>query len=194
MVSNGLTPKVMVCVTGISSGIDCERTQGFVFSFSFASPHGAGCVSKSVEIVLVTRFEQITYLWLENFLLGWRWWLIRMIAIELAFLFSSYGPSRISNIQKDKVIWLKSYIKCVAKFPSLDQRILIISDSRLSSLGFIKPCIRGLVPKLHPGKTAKMRFRSTELTANICCKPDQHSSFNVLLASLEPQFSYILCH
>lgn len=70
MVSNGLTPKVMVCVTGISSGIDCERTQGFVFSFSFASPHGAGCVSKSVEIVLVTRFEQITYLWLENFLLG----------------------------------------------------------------------------------------------------------------------------
>lgn len=70
MVSNGLTPKVMVCLTGISSGIDCERTQGFVFSFSFASPHGAGCVSKSVEIVLVTRFEQITYLWLENFLLG----------------------------------------------------------------------------------------------------------------------------
>lgn len=33
MVSNGLTPKVMVCVTGISSGIDCEGTQGFVFPF-----------------------------------------------------------------------------------------------------------------------------------------------------------------
>lgn len=53
MVSNGLTPKVMVCVTGISSGIDCEGTQDFVvsFSFSFARRNGAGSVSMLVEIV-----------------------------------------------------------------------------------------------------------------------------------------------
>lgn len=43
----------MVCVTGISSGIDCEGTQGFLvsFSISFARPHGAGSVSMLVEIV-----------------------------------------------------------------------------------------------------------------------------------------------
>lgn len=103
----------MVCVTGISSGIDCEGTQGFLvsFSFSFARPHGAGSVSMLVEIVFGNGRDLN-----KSLMFGWKTFFrgedggsFKWSPLNLRF-FSSYSPSRISNIQKDKVVLLKSYI------------------------------------------------------------------------------------
>lgn len=104
----------MECVTGISSGIDCEGTQGFLvsFSFSFARPHGAGSVSMLVEIVFGNGRDLN-----KSLMFGWKTFFrgedggsFKWSPLDLRFLFSSYSPSRISNIQKDKVVLLKSYI------------------------------------------------------------------------------------
>lgn len=64
-------------------------------------------------------------------------------------LFSSYDPTWISNIQKDKVIWLKSYIWCVVKL-SISRSKNIYDMSILASfIEFIKLCRISLILTLH---------------------------------------------
>lgn len=71
--------------------------------------------------------------------------------LNLRFCFPAILHPESLTFKKTKWFCWKVTFDVLSKFPSLDQRLLIISELRLSSLGFIKPCMRGLIPKLNSG-------------------------------------------